>query len=190
LGGRSGRGPPSRPVGRGAWLGERRTHAGVPRQSDATVRSTIPFARRPIPPGLRHLGHACAQSASNGDGSRGTVARRRRNRTLPARIPDSRAVVIWTRPRRHACRRSRPEDAPERDPAFRESRLDCGAFAIRAARFGNVVVAMKPSHDLPPSHGYLAFYAWIADGIRAQAIVNLSKDGVPDAVVCALPRLA
>jgi len=80
--------------------------------------------------------------------------------------------------------------APERDPAFRESRLDCGAFAIRAARFGNVVVAMKPSHDLPPSHGYLAFYAWIADGIRAQAIVNLSKDGVPDAVVCALPRLA
>jgi len=80
--------------------------------------------------------------------------------------------------------------APERDPAFRESRLDCGAFAIRAARFGNVVVAMKPSHDLPPSHGYLAFYAWIADGIRAQAIVNLSKDGVPDTVVCALPRLA
>jgi len=80
--------------------------------------------------------------------------------------------------------------APERDPAFRESRLDCGAFSIRAARFGNVVVAIGPSHDLPPSHGYLAFYAWIADGIRAQAIVNLSRDGFPDAVVCALPRLA
>ena len=80
--------------------------------------------------------------------------------------------------------------APERDPAFRESRLDCGAFAIRASRFGNVVVAMGPSCDLPPSHGYLAFYAWIADGIRAQAIVNLAKDGFPDAVVCAVPRLA
>ncbi len=80
--------------------------------------------------------------------------------------------------------------APERDPASRESRLDCGAFAIRAIRCGNVVVTMQPSPDLPPPHGYLAFYAWIADGIRAHAIVNLSKERLPDAVLCPVPALA
>jgi len=80
--------------------------------------------------------------------------------------------------------------APERDPAFRESRLDCGAFAIRAIRCGNVVVAMEPPYDLPPSHGNLALYAWIADGIRAQAIVHLAKERLPDAAVCAVPPLA
>jgi cobaltochelatase CobN len=80
--------------------------------------------------------------------------------------------------------------APERDPHFRESRLDCGAFAMPAIRWGNVVVAVQPSRgydidpkasyhapDLPPPHGYLAFYAWLADGVRAQAIVHLGKHG-------------
>jgi cobaltochelatase CobN len=83
--------------------------------------------------------------------------------------------------------------APERDPAFRESRLDCGAFAIRALRCGNVVAAVSPSRgtgsDAPP-HGYLAFYAWIADGIRAHAIVYLSKKELPEAALCTIPRLA
>jgi cobaltochelatase CobN len=79
--------------------------------------------------------------------------------------------------------------APERDPAFRESRLDCGAFAMRAVRCGNVVVALAPLRDTPPSHGALAFYAWIADGLRAQAIVSLAKGGVPDATICAVPPL-
>jgi len=80
--------------------------------------------------------------------------------------------------------------APERDPAFRESRLDCGAFAIRAVRCGNVVVALAPPCDAPPAHGTLAFYAWIADGIRAQAIVNLAAEALPDAAICAVPPLA
>jgi cobaltochelatase CobN len=80
--------------------------------------------------------------------------------------------------------------APERDPAFRESRLDCGAFAIRAIRCGNVVVALEPPGSVPPPHGYLAFYAWIADGIRAQGIVHLAKQASPDAALCPVPRLA
>ena len=83
--------------------------------------------------------------------------------------------------------------APERDPAFRESRLDCGAFAIRAIRCGNVVVAMQPARGKEsdtPSHGYLAFYAWIADGIRAHAIVPLATEALPGAAICAVPRLA
>ena len=80
--------------------------------------------------------------------------------------------------------------APERDPAFRESRLDCGSFAIGAIRCGNVAVAIQPSRgydidpaasyhapDLVPPHGYLAFYAWIADGLRADAVVHLGKHG-------------
>ena len=80
--------------------------------------------------------------------------------------------------------------APERDPAFRESRLDCGSFAIPALRFGNVAVAIQPSRgydidpaasyhapDLVPPHGYLAFYAWLADGLRAQAVVHMGKHG-------------
>jgi cobaltochelatase CobN len=79
---------------------------------------------------------------------------------------------------------------PERDPFFRESRLDCGAFAIPAIRCGNVVIAMQPSRgydidpkasyhapDLPPPHGYLAFYAWLADSVRVQAVVHLGKHG-------------
>ena len=83
--------------------------------------------------------------------------------------------------------------APERDPAFRESRLDCGAFAIRAMRCGNIIVAVTPPRgsDIdPPAHGYLAFYAWIADGIRAHAIVHLPKEQVPDAAFCTVPPLS
>jgi len=80
--------------------------------------------------------------------------------------------------------------APERDPFFRESRLDCGSFAIPAIRCGNVAIAIQPSRgynidpassyhapDLPPPHGYLAFYAWISDGVRAHAVVHLGKHG-------------
>jgi cobaltochelatase CobN len=80
--------------------------------------------------------------------------------------------------------------APERDPFFRESRLDCGSFAIPALRCGNVAVAIQPSRgydidpaatyhapDLVPPHGYLAFYAWVSDGLRAHAVVHLGKHG-------------
>jgi cobaltochelatase CobN len=55
---------------------------------------------------------------------------------------------------------------PERDPFFREGRLDCGSFAIPAIRCGGVTVALQPSRgynidpqatyhspDLVPPHG-------------------------------------
>jgi len=76
--------------------------------------------------------------------------------------------------------------APERDPSFRGSRLDCGAFAMTALRCGNVIVAVQPprgyddeanashhSSERSPRHGYLAFYAWLDDAVRAQAILHL-----------------
>jgi cobaltochelatase CobN len=79
---------------------------------------------------------------------------------------------------------------PERDPAFREGRLDCGTFAIPAIRCGGVTVAIQPSrgynidpkasyHDpaLVPPHSYLAFYAWISDALRAHAVVHMGKHG-------------
>jgi cobaltochelatase CobN len=78
----------------------------------------------------------------------------------------------------------------ERDPSFRDSRLDCGRFAIRALRCGHVAVAIQPSRgydidpqasyhapDLVPPHGYLAFYAWVAEGFRADAVVHMGKHG-------------
>ena len=80
--------------------------------------------------------------------------------------------------------------APERDPLFRPADLDCGRFAMPALRFGNVVVAIQPArgynldpvqaqHDpaLVPPHGYMAFHAWLADGLRAHAVVHVGKHG-------------
>src|SRR5260221_6505812 len=80
--------------------------------------------------------------------------------------------------------------APERDPFFRESGLDCGHFAISAFRLGKVAIGLQPARgynidpaasyhapDLVPPHGYLAFYAWLADGFRADAIVQMGKHG-------------
>jgi cobaltochelatase CobN len=80
--------------------------------------------------------------------------------------------------------------APEADPFFRPGALDCGSFAIAALAFGTVFVALQPSrgynidpaqsyHDpaLPPPHAYLAFYGWIADSLRAHAVVHMGKHG-------------
>jgi cobaltochelatase CobN len=69
--------------------------------------------------------------------------------------------------------------APEQDPSFRPGRLDCGTFAIPAARFGNVAVALLPSRreDGVPRHGELALHAWLQDGFRADAMVRIGKQG-------------
>jgi cobaltochelatase CobN len=100
------------------------------------------------------------------------------------------AAVFATLPRTVQDQVSARWGAPERDPGFRESRLDCGSFAIPAIRCGNIAVAIQPSrgydrdpkasyHDpaLVPPHGYLAFYAWVSDGLRAQAVVHMGKHG-------------
>ena len=79
---------------------------------------------------------------------------------------------------------------PESDPFYRPGELDCGVFRIPALRFGNAVVGVQPArgynldpsvshHDpgLPPPHSYLAFYAWLRDAFRADAIVHFGKHG-------------
>jgi cobaltochelatase CobN len=78
----------------------------------------------------------------------------------------------------------------ERDPSFRPGELDCGGFPIAALRFGNVVVGIQPARgynidpsatfhdpDLVPPHSYLAFYAWLRESFRADAIVHVGKHG-------------
>ena len=79
---------------------------------------------------------------------------------------------------------------PEEDPFFLPGETDCGAFAIAALRFGNVVVGLQPArgynidpvrsyHDaaLVPPHGYFAFYAWARLAFKADAIVHMGKHG-------------
>jgi cobaltochelatase CobN len=79
---------------------------------------------------------------------------------------------------------------PERDPHYRPGELTCGGFALAALRFGNLVVGIQPARgynidparsyhdpDLVPPHSYLAFYAWLQDGFRADAVVHMGKHG-------------
>jgi cobaltochelatase CobN len=79
---------------------------------------------------------------------------------------------------------------PETDPFYMPGELDCGAFAIPAFRLGKIVVGLQPArgynidpqasyHDpaLVPPHGYLAFYAWLREAFRAQAVVHMGKHG-------------
>ncbi len=79
---------------------------------------------------------------------------------------------------------------PERDSFFLPGETDCGAFAVAAFRCANVVVGLQPARgynidpqasyhdpDLVPPHGYLAFYAWLRETFRAQAVVHMGKHG-------------
>jgi len=76
---------------------------------------------------------------------------------------------------------------PEGDPFFLPGR---NAFALPLFRRGNVVIGLQPARgynidpvasyhcpDLPPPHGYLAFYAWLRGPFDAHALVHLGKHG-------------
>lgn len=79
---------------------------------------------------------------------------------------------------------------PEQDPFYRPGELDCGGFALPVVRFGAIAVGIQPArgynidpvssyHDpaLVPPHSYFAFYAWLRDGFRADAVVHMGKHG-------------
>ena len=74
---------------------------------------------------------------------------------------------------------------PEDDPAMVD-----GAFAIRHARFGNIVAAIQPDRghaadrkavyhdpDVPPRHAYVAFYLWLRAVEDIDAIVHMGAHG-------------
>ncbi len=104
--------------------------------------------------------------------------------------------------------------APGQDPALRR-----GRFPIAGLRLGGVFVGIQPArvraaaersatyHDaeLPPPHHYLAFYAWLRDSFRVDALVHVGTHGNlewlpgksvalgpecwPDAILGPLPHL-
>ncbi|MCP5363770.1 MAG: cobaltochelatase subunit CobN [Hyphomicrobiales bacterium] len=107
---------------------------------------------------------------------------------------------------------------PENDPFYQAGELDCGRFLISAFRCGNIAICLQPARgynidptasyhdpDLPPPHGYLAFYAWVRQTFGAHAVVHLGKHGnlewlpgkalalsagcFPEAALGALPHL-
>ncbi|GAB2735468.1 cobaltochelatase subunit CobN [Melaminivora jejuensis] len=74
---------------------------------------------------------------------------------------------------------------PEADPALRQ-----GRFMIAGLRLGQVFVGIQPArtlevqdwanyHDaeLPPPHHYLAFYFWLRDVFRVDAVAHVGKHG-------------
>ena len=80
--------------------------------------------------------------------------------------------------------------APTDDPHFRTGEVDCGRFVLSVLRFGDVAVGVQPARgynidpsssyhdpDLVPPHGYLAFYAWLRESFRADAVVHMGKHG-------------
>ncbi|HEX6111693.1 MAG TPA: cobaltochelatase subunit CobN [Geminicoccaceae bacterium] len=75
--------------------------------------------------------------------------------------------------------------APEADP-----HVAAGAFALAMLPLGNVVVGVQPARgyhidprasyhdpDLPPPHGYLAFYAWLRQTFGVHALIHMGKHG-------------
>jgi cobaltochelatase CobN len=74
---------------------------------------------------------------------------------------------------------------PEDDPDVRE-----GVFRFRAARFGNITVALPPDrgkaqdrradyHDpaRPPRHALVAFGLWLQHGLKADSVVHMGAHG-------------
>jgi cobaltochelatase CobN len=75
--------------------------------------------------------------------------------------------------------------APENDLAVRD-----GQFALRIARYGKLIVAIQPDRgnaldrkasyhdaDLPPRHAYVAFYLWLHEVERIDAMIHLGTHG-------------
>ncbi len=74
---------------------------------------------------------------------------------------------------------------PQADPALHD-----GAFSFRFMSSGNLTLALQPGrapraahresyHDLnlPPAHGYIAFYLWLRHALRLDAMVHVGTHG-------------
>ena len=75
-------------------------------------------------------------------------------------------------------------------PMAHEPYTDDGDYLFSGLRFGNVFVAIQPPRgfgvdpeavyhatDLPPCHHYAAFYRWLADEWRADALIHFGTHG-------------
>jgi cobaltochelatase CobN len=74
--------------------------------------------------------------------------------------------------------------------ALHEPHSDRDDYLFSGVAFGNVVVAIQPprgfgfdqetmyhSPDLPPCHHYAAFYRWLAEGWRSDAVIHFGTHG-------------
>ncbi|SDH04617.1 cobaltochelatase subunit CobN [Roseospirillum parvum] len=133
---------------------------------------------------LGGAGYAVGQPPADGadlialltEGARTVLLPRAAYRAWLARLPES-------VPARVGARWGRPEDDPSFDKA-----LD--GFVLRVVEFGQVAVGIQPPrsrggdpvaayHDpeIPPTHGYMAFYAWLRQGFGVHAVVHMGKHG-------------
>ena len=75
--------------------------------------------------------------------------------------------------------------APTEDPAFAS-----GAIALPVSAYGNLLICLQPErghltdrkaayHDpnLPPRHAYIAFYLWLREQARIDALIHLGAHG-------------
>jgi len=146
LGGRSGRGPPSRPVGRGAWLGEALAAGqagghprgkGNARRSSPSIRCTRafhdPLRVAPCPPGLRRAAVRWAPGAAPLAGPEPDVRRRHR---VPRGSPPDAA----RRTQIHRVPRGSPPDAARRSQL---PRFPPGLVRSQAAPLSNTCCGLE-----------------------------------------------
>ncbi len=153
------------------------------------------------------------------------MPRTRYVRWFAAQSPGFRASLIemWGEPHAMGPTQAPPfwrgnKQAARRSPllALQEPYSDDTDYWFAGLQFGKVFVALQPPRgfgvdpeavyhapDLPPCHHYAAFYRWLADGWRADAVIHfgthgtlewlpgkslaLSADCAPDALLADMP---
>ncbi len=124
---------------------------------------------------IEHLQEGPTNAATDGRVIRETISLSQYNdffATLPVQIQDE-VRERW--------------GEPEVDPFYI---ADQTALALSISCFGNVAVGIQPargynidptdtyhSPDLVPPHGYIAFYAWLRNEFKVDAIIHMGKHG-------------
>lgn len=82
---------------------------------------------------------------------------------------------------------------PEQAPTLWRNAQGQAQFVFPARRYGNLLLAPQPTRaweqnleklhnevTLPPSHEYIAFYLWLQQGYRANAVIHLGTHGTQE----------
>ncbi|AQS83521.1 MAG: cobaltochelatase subunit CobN [Acetobacter aceti] len=132
---------------------------------------------------LRDAGYSCGERADT------EVA------TLVPVLTEGSGHTVWSLADYKNCFDELPETfrvsvmavwgAPEDDPSLRD-----GLFCFRFCRPGNIVIAVQPDRgrhadrqtqyhdpDMPPCHGYIAFYLWLRSVCAIDVMVHLGAHG-------------
>jgi cobaltochelatase CobN len=168
---------------------------------------------------LQSAGYTTGEIPANGDALIRLFSEGVTNQALEGRIIRERISLNDYNAFLHSLPRSIQDKigtqwgAPEADPFFKN-----GAFALPLLRFGNIITGIQAargynidpkqsyhSPDLPPPHGYLAFYAFLRQTFGAHVIVHMGKHGnlewlpgkalslsqecFPEAILGALPHI-